>query len=97
MAFKIIISNEAQFDLEQSYLFYKERANKKVADNFFNDFKRSINVISKSPFFKIWIDDFHVKPLRKYPFLLFYTINESEKIIVIIRIFHTSQSPEKYP
>lgn len=93
MAFKIIISEEAKFDFEQSYLFYKEKANKKVADNFFKDFKHSLTIISKNPFFRIWLDDFHAKPLRKYPFLLFYTINEPEKTIVIIRIFHTSQNP----
>ncbi|SEW28498.1 hypothetical protein SAMN05421841_2010 [Chryseobacterium wanjuense] len=39
MAFKIIISDEAKTDLEHSYLYYQTKVNKKVADNFFKDFK----------------------------------------------------------
>ena len=32
MAFKVIISDEAKLDLENSYLYYRENASKKVAD-----------------------------------------------------------------
>ena len=35
MAFKVIISDEAKLDLENSYLYYRENASKKVADNFY--------------------------------------------------------------
>lgn len=97
MAFKIIISSEAKKDLEYSYLFYSERVNKSVAKNFIIDFKNSIKTLSKNPFFRIWFEDVCGKPLKKFPFILFYTIDESVKIIVITRVFHTSQNPEKYP
>lgn len=97
MAFKIIISDEAKADLEHSYLYYKTKITKKIADNFFKDFKSSLNTISKNPYFKIWFEDFHGKLMKKYPFLIFYTIDKDAKVIVIARVFHTSQNPEKYP
>jgi plasmid stabilization system protein ParE len=97
MAFKIIISDEAKIDLEHSYLYYQTKVNKKVADQFFKEFKSSLQVISKNPFFKIWFDDFRAKPMKKYPFLLFYIVNEKEKTIMVARVFHTSQNPEKHP
>lgn len=97
MVFKIVISDEAKFDLEQSYLYYKTKVNQKVANQFFNEFKFSLHIISKNPFFKIWFDDFRAKPMKKYPFLIFYIVNEMEKIIVVARVFHASQNPEKYP
>lgn len=96
MVFKIIISDEAKTDLESYYLYYKTKANKKVADHFFKELRSSLKIISKSPFFKIWFEDFHAKPLKRYPFFIFYTVNITEKYIVIVRIFHTSQNPEKY-
>ncbi|MBC7555349.1 MAG: type II toxin-antitoxin system RelE/ParE family toxin, partial [Chryseobacterium sp.] len=42
-------------------------------------------------------DEFRAVPLKKYPFLIFYLVDTEKKIIVISRIFHTSQNPEKYP
>jgi len=97
MAFKIIISNEAKVDLESSFLYYQEKASKKVADNFIKDFRKSIKIISDNPYFKIWFEEFRAKPLAKYPFLIFFSVDKKENIILIARIFHTSQSPEKYP
>lgn len=97
MIFKIIISDEAKIDIEHSYLYYQRKVSKKVADHFFKDFKSSLNIISKNPFFKIWYEDFHCKPMKKYPFLIFYMIDKDLRTIIIARVFHTSQNPEKYP
>jgi len=97
MKFKLIISDEAKADVEHAYLYYRTKVNKKVADNFFKDFKSSLNTISRNPYFKIWFEDFHGKLMKKYPFLIFYTIDKNAKVIVISRVFHTSQNPEKYP
>ena len=71
MAFKVIISEEAKFDLEEQYLYYREFANKKIADDFFISFDRIRKTISKNPFFKIWLNDIHGVPLKKYPFVVF--------------------------
>lgn len=97
MAFKVIISDEAKLDLENSYLYYREKASKKVADNFIKDFRKSIKIISDNPYFKIWFEEFRAKPLVKYPFLIFFSFDNKENIILIARVFHTSQNPEKYP
>ncbi|WP_027384409.1 type II toxin-antitoxin system RelE/ParE family toxin [Epilithonimonas caeni] len=97
MAFKVIISDEAKLDLENSYLYYQENASKKVADNFIKDLRKSIKIISDNPYFKIWFEEFRAKPLGKYPFLVFFSVDKKESTIVIARVFHTSQNPEKYP
>ncbi|WP_312763268.1 type II toxin-antitoxin system RelE/ParE family toxin [Epilithonimonas sp.] len=97
MAFKVIISDEAKSDLENSYLYYRENASKKVADNFIKDFRKSIKIISDNPHFKIMFDEFRAKPLSKYPFLIFFSVNKKEDTILIARVFHTAQNPEKYP
>ncbi|WP_312422824.1 type II toxin-antitoxin system RelE/ParE family toxin [Epilithonimonas sp.] len=51
MAFKVIISDEAKSDLENSYLYHLENASKKIADNFIKDFRKSIKIISDNPHF----------------------------------------------
>ena len=70
---------------------------KKVADNFIKDFNKIRKTISENPYFKIWFEDFRAVPLKKYPFLIFFLVDEKENIILIARVFHTSQNPEKYP
>jgi len=68
MVFKVIIANEAKFDIENSYLYYQTKVNKKVANNFLKEFKSSVSTISKNPFFKLWFDDFHAKPIKNFLF-----------------------------
>ena len=97
MEFKIVISAEAQRDLEEHYLYYREFANKKVAYQFFKSFETTKNSIAKNPYFRIWFDDFRGFPLKKFPFIIFYFIDAEKNTIVISRLFHTSQNPEKYP
>lgn len=97
MEFKILISKEAQSDLENAFLYYRENVNKKVATEFLKDFRKTLTTIRQNPYFKIWHDDFRGKLMKKYPFIIFYLVDGKENIIVISRIFHTSQNPEKYP
>jgi plasmid stabilization system protein ParE len=97
MPFKTLVSQEAQLDLKEYYLYYKQVAGKKIADAFFDDFDGMRKTISKNPYFQIWFDEFRAVPLKKYPFLIFFSIDEEEKTIIIARIFHTAQNPEKYP
>lgn len=96
MEFKILISEEAKRDLNFSYLFYRDKVSTKVAQDFFKDFKDSLKIIEMNPFFKIWFESYHAKPLTKFPFLIFFLIDKPKKIIIISRVFHTSQNPEKY-
>jgi len=35
--------------------------------------------------------------MKKFPFIVFYTIDEELKIIIIKAVFYTSQNPIKYP
>ena len=78
-------------------LYYRENASKKVADNVIKDFRKSIKITSDNPYFKIWFEEFRAKPLVKYPLLIFFSFDNKENIILIARVFHTSQNPEKYP
>ncbi|MFL9834229.1 type II toxin-antitoxin system RelE/ParE family toxin [Chryseobacterium terrae] len=97
MEFKILVSKEAQSDLQNAFLYYQENVNKKVATEFLKDFRKTLTTIRQNPYFRIWHDDFRGKLMKKYPFIIFYLTDIKENIIVISRIFHTSQSPEKYP
>ena len=77
--------------------YYQENVSKKVANLFLKDYKESFKDILKTKYFKLFFEDFRGKPLKKFPFFVFYTIEENLKIITIKAIFHTSQNTDKYP
>lgn len=95
MAFKVLFSNEARLDLHEHTEYYYKNAGKKVAKNFYDEVRQTSRILKQNPYFQISHDSFRKVLLKKFPFIIFYTIIDNS--ILIVRIFHTSQNPEKYP
>jgi hypothetical protein len=72
------------------------KCNKKVASDFVAEYQKALTTIRKQPFFRIFYKDFRGYPLKKYPFIVFYQIQEKEKLILVKSVFHTAQNPDKY-
>jgi toxin ParE1/3/4 len=53
--------------------------------------------IQKTKYFQVFFEDFRGKSMKKFPFIVYYTINEELKIIVIKAVFNTHQDTTKYP
>lgn len=95
MAYKVYISDEAKLDIENSFLYYKSKVSDRVAKNFLTDFRTTLKIITNNPYFRLWYSNFRGKPMRKYPFVIFYLLDDVENIIVVSRVFHTSQNLHK--
>lgn len=96
MVYKINSTSKADSDIANSYQYYLEKVNKKVADNFFKDYVKAINKLRNTMFFEKIYEEFRRLPLSKYPFILIFKVDEIAKEIKIYRVFHTSQNPNKY-
>ena len=77
--------------------YYKEKDSLKVAQNFLKDYEKTLYKIKQNPYYQIYYKNFRGLPLKKFPYIVFYTIDENLKVITIKAIFHTSQNPGKYP
>ncbi|CAA7196984.1 type II toxin-antitoxin system RelE/ParE family toxin [Chryseobacterium potabilaquae] len=97
MAYKVVITPEAAEDLEKAFLYYVDHVSNRVAKGFANDLKSTLLDIQKTLFFQIFHQNYRIKSLKKYPYIIFYTLDEVNKLILIKAIFHTSQNPKKYP
>jgi plasmid stabilization system protein ParE len=90
--FSIDISDEAEIDFDKSYEYYYE-ASQKVADAFYRQVKLSLEDIKHTPnFFPLAHKNLRKCVVKKFPFVIYYQIVESE--IRVIAIFHTSRNPE---
>ncbi|QBN17607.1 type II toxin-antitoxin system RelE/ParE family toxin [Flavobacterium nackdongense] len=97
MAYKIMVTPDAIQNIDDAVYFYKKEVSDRVAKKFIDHYKQTFKDILKNPYFQVFFQDFRGKPMKKFPYIVFYTIDESLKIIFIKAVFHTSQDPKKYP
>lgn len=96
MVFKIIVSKRAHAEIENAIAYYSE-ISKNLALNFFNDIENTYKKLETNPYFQNRHRKFKAIPLEKFPFLIFYHINEDKHIIKILSCFHTARNTKNYP
>ncbi len=97
MVYNIKLSNRALYDIDQTITYLLQEWTIKEAKDFLNKLEEFKNIISKNPL----IFPFHNKEsfihkavLTKHN-IVFYQVDESNKIIHIVTIFNVFQDPEK--
>jgi len=97
MIYKIVVTPDAIENIDNAVYYYKKEVSAHVAKLFIDDYKKTCKDIQKTKYFQFFFENFRGKPMKKFPFIVFYTIDEGLKIIVIKAVFHTSQDTGKYP
>jgi len=97
MIYKIVVTPDAIENIDNAVNYYKNIASPKVAKLFIDDYRNTFKSIQKTKYFQFFFEDFRCKPMKKFPYVVFYTIDEEIKVIIIKAVFHTSQNPNKYP
>ena len=96
MSYKIVVTPDAIENIDNAIYYYKKEVSTSVAKLFIDDYKKTIKDIQKTKYFQFFFEDFRGNPMKKFPFIVFYTIGENIKTIIIKAVFHTSQNPNKY-
>ena len=96
MVFKIIISPRAQLEIEEITDYYFEISHN-VLLKFYEMLEGTYEYLKINPYFKKRYENLRAIPIFKFPYLLFYTIDQDTKTIKILSCFHTSRSTKKYP
>lgn len=95
MGFKLSISPLAEIDLLEAFAHYAD-ISFEVLTNFDNEIEVAYQALEKNPFFRIRYKNVRGLPLKNFPFIIFYTLDEVSKIVEIRSIFNTHQDPKKY-
>lgn len=96
MAFEIFQYPEADEDILEALNYYKEISSS-AASNFQKQLSKAYDQLERNPFFQIRYDDVRVLPLKKFPYIILFHIDEIKKCIYVISVFCTHQNSEKYP
>ncbi len=97
MEYRVKVSPVAKDNINESLRYYKKEVSIKVAKNFIKDVEESLMILKRYPFFQIHYMNFRGLPLKKYPYIIFYQVDEIGSKVLINALFHTNQDISKRP
>jgi plasmid stabilization system protein ParE len=92
-AFKIKIEPEAHQDIQEAINWYNQQQSG-LGRRFHTEVKASFKKLKIHPFFQVRYDNVHCFILNKFPYMVHYTIDEENKIIIVRAVFGTSRDPQ---
>lgn len=88
MIFEVVIEPRAILDM-QNAIDYQESKQTGLGDYFYKIIDEHIDTLTRNPFFQVRYKDYHGIPTKKFPFIIFYFIDEKLKTIYIMSVFNT--------
>ncbi|WP_310558148.1 type II toxin-antitoxin system RelE/ParE family toxin [Flavobacterium sp.] len=96
MIYKVVIEPRAIIDIQDAIDYYESKQIR-LGEYFYQVVEEHIETLTKTPFFQMRYKDYHGFPIRKFPFILLYYIDEQQETIYIMSVFNTYLNPVKYP
>lgn len=95
MAFSIVIDRRAILDIQEAIDYYDEQQAElgKCLEAALN---RNLLTSEKNSFFGIRYDNVHCLPMKQFPFMLHFTVDDEQKLVTIWALFHTSLNLGKW-
>lgn len=93
MVYNIKISKLAQKEIEEAIDYYSVSSSE-VPIQFVKSILDCYHLLSLNPYYKIQYKNIRTVKLKKFPYSLFYIINEERKVIKILSCFHHKRKPK---
>ena len=94
--YKAIISDSAKADIKDSAKWYNKQQ-KGLGKRFTQSIKKCIKDIQQHPEgFQVRYKNCRIGIPEKFPYLVIYNIDNDNKVVVIIVVFHSSKNPQKW-
>ncbi len=96
MAYKIIVSPRFQKEIENTIDYYSLYS-LNAPINFIANLKEAFIILETNPFFKISYKNIRILQFKKFPYSLYFVINEVKYIVKLLSCFHNKLNPKKRP
>ncbi len=90
--FKVLIEDEAKSDVRLAKEYYN-KISPALKQRFLDDLYDSINSLKKNPFFAVRYNKVHCLPLKIFPYMIHFTIDEAESTVAIWGVLSTYLNP----
>lgn len=95
MNFLIKIEPEAIQDIQEAVDWY-EAQQSGLGLKFYNQLDLTIHSLQQNPFYQIRYRSVRCLPLHTFPFMIHYTIDEANSMVIIRAIFNTALNPDRW-
>ena len=95
MAFVIKIEPDARTDIQEGIEWYNKQK-QGLGKQFLDEVKKYFNQLAKNPNYEVRYKNVHCLPMKRFPFVIHFTIDRPAKTIVVRAVFHTSLNPKKW-
>lgn len=96
MAYKIIVSPRAQKEIENAIDFYALYSTD-APMNFITLLSEAYATLHTSPFFRVRYKNVRAIKIKKFPYSLYFIINEDKNTVRVLACFHNKRNPDKRP
>ena len=91
--FNINVYEEASSDLKYALNYYKKISPAR-ARKFLTAANSSFNDLKKNPFYQIRYDNFRLKVIKGFPYVIHFIVEEKTKTVFVYGIRNSHQNPE---
>jgi mRNA-degrading endonuclease RelE of RelBE toxin-antitoxin system len=95
MGFKIKIEPEAKEDIQSSIDWYNQQK-KGLGKRFLKEVQKAFDTLSKNPFYQKRYENIFCFPIKKYPYMVHFTIDEVNNTVIVRGVFHTALDPKNW-
>lgn len=96
MAYKIVVSLKAQIEIEKAFEYYA--FNSSIApQRFINMLKLSYDILAINPFLNIRYKNIRALKIRKFPYSLYFIVDEIQYTVKVLACFQNKKNPNKRP
>jgi plasmid stabilization system protein ParE len=96
MAYKIIVSPRAQKEIENAIEYYALYSSN-APQNFIHLLKDTYTNLETNPFFSVRYKNIRALKIYKFPYSIYFVVNETQNTVRILSCFHNKRNPDKRP
>jgi len=90
------LSPRAQNEIEDAIDYY-ELYSIDAPLNFISILNQTYKILEEKPFLRIRYKKVRAIKIRRFPYLLYFVVNETNKTLRILSCFHNKRNPKKRP
>lgn len=96
MDYKVHISPFTKIGIAEAIEYYSE-INDKLPQKLMEELYSNYESLKFNPHYQKRYKEVRGLPLKNFPYLFLFTVDEDRKKVEVLSFFHTSQNPKKYP
>lgn len=95
MPFTLELDPRAIQDIQETIDYYDQQL-VGLGERFEAYLHKYIKALAKNPFYQIRYDDVRCLPLKKFPFMIHFTVDQQLNAVYIHSVLNTSKDPKEY-